>query len=305
MKSYYADLVLIIITMVWGISFPFMRNVNDDISTNVYLFFRFLMATIALFILFGNKLTFKNKMLHVKSLILGALLFGTIYFTAESLKFTTGANVSFLTGLNVILIPIVSFFIFKMKLKKVFFVSSILSVIGVFFLAGGAQFSLNKGDCLAIIAAFIITFQIIFIDKYSKTEDTLQLGVFQIFYATFFSAICLLFNIQTGESEFIKPTISVILVILFTGVFSTALAFCSQVIVQRYTSSVKTALIFTLEPVFGVIFSISIPNKEGIREALSSSGVLGCILIFLSILIAEGENIQKIVKVRIKKHKAI
>jgi len=278
-------MISLVITAMWGLSFPLMRNIGDNISSHSYLFFRFLIATISLIVIFYKKIDFNDKILHAKSFILGLLLFGTLNSTVVALKHTKSSNVAFLIGLNVVLVPLISSFFEKNKIKTNAIVANFIAIIGIYFLSGGTNFSFNKGDLFAILTAFFISGRLIFLNKFSKEEDHIKVGIFQIFYC--FLLTTLFWFQNDGYTEKIIFSKELTLIIIFTGVFATSLAFFGQTYIQRHISATKSSLLITTESVFGVIFSILIPKTDGTKEFLTNFGIIGCLLIFTAMIVSE------------------
>ncbi|MDK2801213.1 MAG: hypothetical protein PWP27_376 [Clostridiales bacterium] len=282
-KQIKADLTLLLITVVWGSTFVLMKNALDDIPTLKFLSIRFSVAFIALILIFNRKLLKVNRRSLFYSCILGTLLYGGLGFQVAGLNYTAASKSAFITGLSVVLVPIFSAFILKKMPKLPAVIGVGLAFIGMVLLTSGISLSFNFGDFLTLLAAVCLAFHIIFIDKFTNSEDSIILGVFQIGFAAAISIIvAFIFEV--------RPVIysgDVIVAILVTAIPATALALVVQTVVQKFTSPTHTALIFIAEPVFGAIFAFLIPNELGLRETLSIQGIIGCGLILLGMLISE------------------
>lgn len=282
-KQLKADLFLIFITAVWGSSFTLMKNILDDIPPFAFLALRFSTAAIILLIIFHKRLGKLNKTSMLKGFVIGLMLFGSLALQVIGLKYTTAPNSAFITSLSVVMVPIVSSILLKKKPARSSMMGVAFAFIGLFFVSGGLNFKVNIGEFLTLLCAICVTMQIIFIDKFTDNEDPVLLGVLQVV----FSAI-----LSIGSWIYIdfKPFTlnqSIVITILVTGVLGTALAYTGQTIVQKFTSPTRAALIFTLEPVFGVVFFILIPNSQSITEKISLHTLIGCVLILLGTLVSE------------------
>lgn len=283
-KRKLADLALIFITAIWGLSFPIMRNSLDYISELSYLFYRFLFASVLLGIIFGKKYLTITKKEFFHGIILGGTLAGALGFTVIALNYTSASNVAFITGLNILIVPLISNIVFKNKIDFINKIGLGIAILGLFFISGSLELNFNFGDLLAFMCALCISAQIILTDYFTKTDHPIILGSLQINVATVvYFFLCLFTNI---EFKFVLKPI-VLFTIIVTGIAGTALAFVVQTCIQKYTEPSHVALIFILEPVFGAVFAMLIPNNEGDIEVISTIKVIGCILIILAMLITE------------------
>lgn len=296
-KQLKADLFLIFITAIWGSTFTLMKNVLDDIPTFAFLALRFSTAAIILLFVFNKKLKNLSKATILKGFIIGLMLFGSLALQVLGLNYTSAPNSAFITSLNVIMVPIVSAILLKKKPASSSIIGVIFAFIGVFFVSGGLNFKLGLGESLTFLCAICVTMQIIFIDKFTENDDPVLLGILQIV----FSAILSIGSWVLIDFKPFTINLNIVITILVTGVLGTALAYTGQTIVQKNTSPTRAALIFTLEPVFGFIFFILIPNSQSIAEKMSMNTILGCILILFGTFISEFK-IDKKILTRFKGH---
>lgn len=282
-KQIKADLSLLAITAIWGSSFTLMKNILDYMPSFAYLALRFLIASAVMVIIFHRKLRYLNKKVLWYGFLLGLMLFGGMALQVTGLYYTTASNSAFITGLNVVMVPVISALVLRKRPDRSSVFGVILAFLGLFFLTGGLNFNFNLGDFLTLLCAVCFTLQIIFIDKFTNDQDASQLAVLQICFAALFYAIVWLF-LDFKPVEFQFPVVATLLI---TGVLGTALAFTVQTRVQRLTSPTHTALILTAEPVFGAVFALLIPNSQGVTESLQMHTIFGCAFILLGMLICE------------------
>lgn len=282
-KKVGADLILGIITLIWGSTFVLMRNSLDKLSTFQLLSLRFSIASIILIIIFHKKLKEINWQLIKYGSLIGLMLCGSLVFQVWGLHYTTASNSSFITSLYVLMVPIIAAIIFKEKVEKSSVIGILVAFIGIVFLNGGLELKFGLGEILTFLCAICVAFQIIFIDIYTKEYDSILLGIIQVI----FSAICC--SIGWGVTGFEKVYIDndIIITLFVIGVLATAVSFTAETYVQKFTSSTHTALIFSIEPVFGLMFALIIPDNTGVSEVLTFSKILGCCLILFGVLISE------------------
>jgi len=282
-KRLQGELLLLFVVAVWGASFPLMRNVLSMMPFYAYTSIRFTIAATVLVVIFWKRLKGINPNLLISGSIIGVLLFAGMYLQVMGLYFTTASNSAFITGLNVVMVPIISAYILKKRPDIQAVIGVVLAFLGIFFLSGGMKLNFNLGDILTLISALCFTFQIITIDKFTTEYDAVLLGIVQI------ASAAILFDILyvcTGIQPFEMSNYA-LLILLITALLGTALAFLVQTVVQEHTTPTRAALIIIMEPVFGAIFSSIIPNMDGKIEVLTVTSIIGCTLVLSGMLVSE------------------
>lgn len=289
-KKLRADILLILITMIWGASFPLMKIVLAYIPAYSYLSLRFLLAGIVMAFLFRRHMARISRRALLYGCIIGLFMFGGMAFQVVGLYTTTASNSGFITGLNVVIVPIIASVLLKKKPDRASLIGVLMAFAGLFFLSGGLSFNFNFGDFLTFLCAICWALQIIAIDKFTETEDPVLLAVIQLFFVSIASSVFWIAS-DLGKPFVINKT--VVFILLFTAVLGSALGFGGQTIAQKYTTPSHTALILTAEPVFAAIFAMVIPNAEGVTEMPSITKAVGCLLILSGMLISELKLGQK------------
>ncbi len=283
-KKIRADMMLLAITVIWGASFPLMKMVLAYIPAYAYLSLRFLLAAVVLAIIFNKSLARINKRAVLYGSIIGALMFGGMAFQVVGLYTTSASNSGFITGLNVVIVPFIAAILLRKKPDRSSVAGIAIAFSGLFFLSGGLTWSFNSGDFLTFLCSICWAFQIIFIDKFTQTEDAPLLAIIQVFFVGAASSVLWL-TADAGKPLEINGTVIVIL--LITSILGSALAFGGQTIAQKDTTPTHTALILTAEPVFAVIFAMLIPNALGVTELPTLTKAVGCLLILTGMLVSE------------------
>lgn len=278
-----ADLSVLIITVIWGSSFILMKNLLDYTPVFAYLAIRFLLASIVICLLFFRRLKNINRASIKWGILTGLTLFGGMALQVTGLKYTTASNSGFITGLNVVMVPVFSAVFLKKKPPSHAVAGVLMAATGLFFLTGGVQFRFNKGDFLTLLCAVCFALLIIFIDRGNSKTDPVQLAIIQI------SSAAVMFLMVWCIQGFALPVVNSTLVttVLYTGVLGTAFAFGVQTVAQKYTSPTRTALIITCEPVFAAIFASIIPNSAGVTEKPGMYTIIGCVLVFGGMILSE------------------
>jgi drug/metabolite transporter (DMT)-like permease len=277
-KQLSADLSLLIVVIVWGYTFVAIKNALDGVTPFNFIALRFILALIILLVVFRKRLSGLNRYIMLRGSIVGVFLFFAYAFQTAGLKYTTASNAGFITGFSVVLVPVFSALILKVRPSTEGAVGVTFAIAGLFFLSYNGGFAVNKGDILVLFCAFAVAFHILTVGYYTKKMDSILLTIVQIGVVAILSVIsALLFE------ETVIPRGRVVWeAIVVTSIFATVGAYLIQNLMQRFTSSTHTALIFSGEPVFAGIFGYYL-----LGERLGGWSVLGCFLILAGMVISE------------------
>lgn len=293
MKKTMADLVLISITAAWGSSFILMKNVADTVSPLAFLTLRFGVASLLLLIMFFKERKRYTKDMLLKGMVLGFLVTLSMTLQFVGLKYTTPTNSAFITSLSVVFVPILSSIVLKKAPNMSNIAGIIAAVTGLILITGFIQTkSLNPGDLLTLLCSLAVSVHILYVDKYTKDNDAFLLGIAQCIFVFLFSYI---FWFMENPYTFLSVTYSrdLIVAVFITGALCTAYAYTGQVVVQKYTTPSRVAIIFTLEPVFATIYAMFIPDRFGNTHMLSSVELVGALLIIFGALVSETGAVEK------------
>ncbi|MDD3839590.1 MAG: DMT family transporter [Clostridia bacterium] len=273
-----ADLLLVTVAFFWGSTFILVQQAISEIPVYTFLASRFILAFLVLSLIFFKRLLKINIRTFLYSAIVGMVTFLGYVFQTLGLKYTTASKAGFITGLTVVLVPIMSSVLVKEKPKFNSILGVLFALSGLMLITLNAEYSINKGDMYTLICAFCFAASILLIDKYTVSVDSISLAIMQIgVIATLSTIFAFVF-----EDVNIKFTINTITALVITGIFATAYALVIQNMMQRYTTPTHTALIFSLEPVFGAVFAYLIAD-----ETFTLKTLIGCILILIGMIISE------------------
>lgn len=280
MKKYIGEVGLIAIAIIWGSGFIGTKLALDGGLTAIQtLTLRFFIASIILGIVFFKKI---KENITKESLMAGALLglFSFIGFVTQTigLLYTTVSKNAFITTANVVIVPFIGFILYRRKLDKIGIFSSLIAFIGIGVLSLEPDLSINLGDFLTFLCAIAFAFHIFFTGEFSRKCNSYVLTVTQ-----FVVAFILSFMLQmiSGQGQ-LQTTPVAFMGALYLGVFSTAVGFLLQTICQSKVNQTKAAIILSTESVFGTVMSVII-----FHEILTPRMIIGCIIIFASIIISE------------------
>jgi len=245
MKGIQAEIYLLIIVIVWGSTFAIIKNILNLIPPYTFLTYRFLLATLVLIIIFWKKIRGINKTILRKGSLIGVFLFLGYTFQTVGIKYTSATKAGFITGLSVVLVPIISLFFIKEKVSQNSIIGAFFALIGLWFLNYTNNFSFNFGDFLVLLCAFSFAMHIISVGLYSKKLDYVLLVIVQLATVSILS-LFLAFTFESSALNLSYP-FSVWWGIIFMGVFATAFAFYMQNRFQRYICSSFRLLSFGRE----------------------------------------------------------
>lgn len=286
-RSFVCAFGLIFVTIIWGFAFVVVKNSLDYVPPLYMMAFRFTIASVVLALLFLSKFKHLDKSTFFHGMILGIFLFAAYAFQTVGLQFTTAGKNAFLTTTYVMMVPFLNWFFHKSKPSWNCVLAAIIALAGIGLLSLQGDFSMNRGDVLTIICGFFFAVHIIFISRYTQTQDPVLLTILQLAFSALFSWIFAPFT----DGHFpLQETLrtDVIVSMLYLGLFSTLLCFLLQNVCQKYLRASTTSLLLSFESVFGVIFSIIF-----LKEILTAKMIVGCVLIFFALVLSEIDWKQK------------
>lgn len=284
MKRYKGEIILLLTSIMWGGGFIATEFSLGSMTPLQVMTIRFLIATIILCSVFFNQLKQISKSTLKKGTLAGFFLFVGFVFQTVGLKYTTVSNNAFLSAIAVIFVPIIGIFLGR-KIDRYGIIGTILTVIGIAFLTiNGSLVSINIGDVLTILGAMFYAIQILLVDMFAKEEDVTVFTIVQITMCFLFSLITMLIR---GDLSF-NITFNSGGGVIYLAVFSTAIGLFLQVLGQKSTTETRAAIIMSTESVFGTIFAIILLN-----QALTIKVIIGCIIIFIAIIISEVKPFAK------------
>lgn len=283
MKTWKAELVLLLITLIWGATFLFTKIGLNDCSPSLYIIFRFIIALTISLALFHKNFRIINREIFRNGMVLGLLFGGGFILQTFGLKYTSVSNSAFITGLSVVLTPFAYFLIERKPIGMWKKVGVALAGIGLWIFTNPDFDNINFGDFLTLISclfwAFYITFMDVFTRGRSSREETSLLVILQFVAASSVAVTgLLLIDLDSIKLHF---TDSLILSLFFNGVIASFCLTFLHTTIQRYSNPVKAALIFALEPVFASIFAILF-----LSEQLNSLNYIGASVLLIGVIIS-------------------
>ena len=272
-----APWALLTVSAAWGFSFVVMKDAIQRQSVNNFLFTRFTLAVIVMILIRPQVIKLFTKDLLQRGGLAGIFL-GLGYIAQTlGLERTGAAITGFITGLYVVLTPLIASFVLKEKITKFTWYCIALATFGLGLLSIRG-FSVGIGEMFVLASAFLFAAHIIALSKWSSGRDVYAMTVIQLsmcaILAGFASAI---------EGYSLPPDTGVWGVVIFTAVFATAVAFIVQTWSQAHMSATKVAVILTMEVVFAAVFAIVL-GGERLTIQTAIGGVLVVVAMYLIVL---------------------
>jgi len=275
-----ADIMLILVAAFWGSSVPATKLVLDDLQEFNLIAVRFILAGILGSIVFFKKMK-TNRKTMLYSVILSGNYFIVLTLMTYGVNYTTVSKAGFLTCIAGIFVPIISFFILKVKIELKTIICAVTTIIGVYLLtmAGTEGIDgINIGDILCILCSLFFAIQILLIGRFVKFADIVPLT---IYHMSFVGVLALIASF-IFETPSLPTTGLSWLSILWLSAICSIGAGLVQNFAQKNTSETHVGIIFTLEPLFAVILAYIF-----FAERLSPAGYIGCVIILGSIILLE------------------
>ena len=281
-KQRKADLLLVLITAFWGMSY-FLTDLCLSGMTPMGLnAFRFLIGFGVLAACFRKKMWPISRGTLIYGLLIGLALVGVYVCYGYGILYTSLTNAGFICALPVVTTPIFEFFITRKKPGKKLLVALAACTVGLAMMTLNEQFKPALGDILCLGVAIFYGVDLVITDRAVHREDVdpLQVGVIQLGVVGLVTLVMTL----TLEEPKLPATPQIWASALFLAIFCTGIAFVVQTVQQQYTTATHVGLIFTLEPVFSAIVAFALAG-----ERLRPVGYAGAVLMMLSLVLMEAD----------------
>jgi len=336
LHSWQADIGLLMVSLVWGVTFVLVKDATAGIGPLPFIFLRFVVGSACLlpFVLAGARRRAGGRgrsgapgqpgtpggpdqpSLLVAGAAAGLAMFTGFVFQTVGLQFTTPAKAAFITGLSVVIVPLISRRVAHQAPPAATWAGVALAAAGVGLLTLRGRLVPEAGDLLVLVCAFAFAFHIAILGRFAARFDSVTLSLAQTgTVATLSGAMAVGLTLAAGPVSGLTVAVAgatgagtvaggvasagaggaglaallplplpaaVWFALLFTGVLATAGTTLVQTAMQRFTSPTHTALIFATEPVFGALFSRALTG-----EVMGPQALAGGALIIAGMLLAE------------------
>ena len=269
LKMRLAPWALLLVSASWGLAFVVMKDAIERQSVNSFLFTRFLVAVIAMFLLKPTVIQVINREVLRKGFIAGLFLAAGYILQTLGLALTGAAVTGFITGLYVVATPVIAALVLRVRITAFTWGCVLLATVGLALLSLKG-WNLGYGEFLVFLCAIAFAAHIIALSKWSNGLDVYAMTIVQLTTCALATGVISL--IQGYEAP---PDSNGWYVVLFTAIICTAVAFVVQTWSQAHMSATKVAVILTMEVVFAALFAVIFGG-----ESLSLRTLFGGVLVF-------------------------
>jgi len=296
------DLLLLTVALIWAGTYTVDGAMVQRASPFIYLSARFSVAAALFALLFWRSLRGVTKQVAWYGTLIGFFLYLEFFLQLQGLIYTSPAKMGFITGLFIVITPILSVLLTQAQLTRENLLGVVLAMTGFALLAyPGRGSEINVGDVLGLGAAVASSLHILYMGVYVRRYDVNQLNTIQIIATALFFIITV--GVIQGILVFIKPVPAFLapetrgvpltpqfpLSVLYTAVLATVVLFSLQARGQRYVSATRTVIIFSLSPVFAAIISyLTLGDWLGWR------GYAGGLLTVAGVMVSESKLLTRV-----------
>jgi len=283
-NSFQANLILLLTALIWGFGFVAQRMGMDHLGPYTFNVCRFLVGAFSLLpLLFfvrkkGSSSTDFKPSFWKFAILAGFALFGGATFQQVGIQYTTVGKAGFITGLYVVIVPMLGLCL-RQKIGKWTVLGSFLAVLGLYFLSIKEDFSMGWGESLVLFGAFFWAMHVQIIGSATERNlDPLKLALVQYLVCAGLNlGLCLALETFTFyEVQMASGAI------LYAGVVSVGIAFTLQVVAQKRVKPSQAAIVLNLEAVFAVL-----AGWLFFTELLSKRELLGCLLMLAGMMLSQ------------------
>ena len=284
-----SSLILILTATIWGVAFVAQSVGMEYIGPFTFNAIRCVLGGLVLIpvilVLKKKKETGaeNQEKEDKKTLWAGGIACGVILCIASNLQqfgimeASVGKS-GFFTALYIVMIPVIGIFIGKRPGIKLWFCVA-LAVVGMYLLCmKDGSFTIERADIMLLLCALVFSFHILVVDYFSPKVDGVKMSCIQFFVCGVLSAVGMLFT----ETPDISNIQAAWLPLLYAGLLSCGVGYTLQIVGQKGINPVIASLIMSLESVISALAGWVI-----LGQVLSPKEILGCVLMFVAIIITQ------------------
>lgn len=289
MRKFLSEFLLLVVTIIWGFAFVWQNQASKVLGSFSVVGFRALIASVFLLlvIVFVPSLyrmqapKIKLKKIPYQHILLplacGLALFFGMYIQQLGIAQTTASKAGFISVMYICIVPIIGLF-FGSRINKFFSIGLIFAVVGLYLMSIKGDFTLEYGDFLVFISAFLFAVHILVIDFSAIRLNSMYLSAGQLVVV----AVLSLGFAYVKEGFVLEQIMSVLPELLSLGILSSGVAYTLQIVGQREVAPHRASLIMSLESVVAALGGVFI-----LGEILSARELSGMLLLFIGIIISQ------------------
>ena len=278
--------LLFLAAVIWGVAFVAQSVGMEYVGPFTFNMARFFLGGLVLLplALYRRKMEIskKKEVPSIRVTLIGGICCGLAIFIASTfqqlgMQYTSVGKAGFITALYIVIVPVLGIFLHK-KVTSVVWIGVVIATCGFYLLCMTEGFVMNKGDFLVFLCAVSFSFHILVIDHFAPKADGVALSCIQFFISGFLSSFPALFMEEISLSSLRDAAIP----IAYAGIMSCGIAYTLQIVGQAKVKPAVASLVLSLESVISVLAGWVI-----LGEVLTNRQLLGCGLVFLSVILAQ------------------
>ncbi len=294
------NVLLMLAALIWGSAFVAQSVGMDYLGPFTFNCVRSFMGSLVLLPVIwfmdrqkkaegaGQQKKEMTKVQQRKVLLTGGVCCGIILTVSTSLQqiglqYTSAGKAGFITALYILIVPLLGLLLGK-KVGIKTWIGVALAVVGMYLLCMKEGFSISYGDFMVLLCAFVFSLHILTVDYFSPKTDGIQLSCIQFFVCGCLSAFPMILFEQPNLYQILQAWLP----LAYAGVLSSGVAYTLQIITQKHLNPTVASLLMSLESVFAVLTGWLV-----LKERLSVRELLGCVLVFAAIILAQLPQRQK------------
>lgn len=290
-REFKAELILLLLTVIWGGTFSLIKSALDHVSPFVFVTMRFGVASLIFLPFVYNQLKGLDKSKLLDGFWIGFWFFLGFILQTVGLQYTTASKSAFITGTFVIFTPLAQTIIEKRPPSLVHTIGIGIVAVGIIFLSSGdgdvlsviteLGSSFNFGDFLTLLCAMSFGIYIVYLDVVTKRNDYLYATFSQLAFTAVVALVLMPFFHYSGV-EVVKFTLNfdVVFALVYTTLFATLFNITMMTKYQKEVPPVKAAIIYAFEPIFAAVIAFLLLGEQFTKLGLIGAGIIFFGLIF-------------------------
>jgi len=266
-RHWLAILTLLFTAAAWGATFTLIKDILRKIAPEPFIAWRFVIAGIILMFVAVHRRALSRDLLR-PGIILGLLVFAGYWMQTRGLLFISPSRSAFVTGIYVVMVPFTDAIVYRARVPLRAWVSSVLAAVGFAALVGGFDARPTWGDALTFGCAILFAFHVVFSARFTASHSAIGLAAVQVLFV----------GLAAIPPAAFAPrplmTRDVVIVILFTAIVTTALAFAALMWGQARVTATEAAVILSFEPVAASITSIGFYGEPVTMPFLAGAALI-------------------------------
>lgn len=275
-KRWIAFVLFLIATVFFGMAYVFIREGVLITHPYNFLFFRFLLATACLSLLFPRSLVHLKSDTIKYGVLLGIPFAASLGFLTVGLHTTTAAHAGFIGGLYIVFVPLIIALLHKKAPSWQNLTAIAIALIGLGIISLRADFSIAIGDVFVLLWSLLFALYIVLVGKYAPAHDTVQITLVQFSVTLIVAGI-----LATLTQHFELPKgYTVWRSLMFVALLATVFTYLIQNRFQRYLSDISVGLIYSLEPLFAAVTALFMLHEQITPRLMIGGAIIFCALVF-------------------------